>query len=107
EFSEIDFDFGGVLVDKKLDEKLLEEALMRELIREIQELRKKFGFVVKEKIELTLDSDEQTNKILNKYIKFLSKEVGAKKIDVGKLKGKFKGQLKFENKQINIAFSKL
>lgn len=107
EFSEVDFDIGKVLVDKKLDEKLLEEALIRELIREVQALRKKYGFRVKENINLTLSSDEKTNKTLNKYVKLLGKEVGAKKVNISKLKGKFKGQLKFENKNIEIAFEKV
>jgi isoleucyl-tRNA synthetase len=107
EFSETDFDFGRVLINKKLDEKLLEEAMIRELVREVQDLRKKNKFQVKEAIALSLNSDEKTNKVLKEYGKVLMKEVGAKKVSVGKLEGNFKGQLKFDDKQINIAFSKL
>jgi isoleucyl-tRNA synthetase len=104
EFSEMDFDLGKVLVDKKIDEKLLEEALIRELVREVQALRKKYDFHVKENINLTLKSDEKTNLILKKYINALKKEVGAKKVALGELKGKCKGSLKFENVGIEIAF---
>jgi isoleucyl-tRNA synthetase len=107
EFSEVEFEFGKVLIDKKLDEKLLEEALFRELVREIQSMRKENGFNVKEKIALTLSSDEQTKKLLNKYTKLLGSEVGAKTVETGKLEGKFKGQVKFEDKTIEIAFEKL
>jgi isoleucyl-tRNA synthetase len=107
EFSESDFDFGKVLINKKLDKKLLEEAMIRELVREIQDLRKKNKFQVKENIFLSLNSDNKTNKILKEYEKLLMKEVGAKKISVGRLEGKFKGQLKFDNKEINILFSKI
>jgi isoleucyl-tRNA synthetase len=107
EFSESDFDFGRVLINKRLDEKLLEEAMIRELVREVQDLRKKNNLKVKETISLSLNSDEKTNKTLKEYKKVLMKEVGAKKISLGKTEGKFKGQLKFENKNINIAFSKI
>jgi isoleucyl-tRNA synthetase len=107
DFAEMDFDFGKVLIDKKLDEKLLEEALVREIVREVQSLRKKNGFNVKESIVLTLNSDEQTNMLLGKHAKILGKEVGAKNVEIGKLAGKFTGQLKFEDKTIEIAFEKL
>lgn len=104
EFSEADFDFGKVFVDKKLDEKLLEEAMIRELIRSIQDLRKKKGFKVHQFISLTLNSDHSTNNILKKYLRDLKKEVGAKKIEIGSIKGKNRGHLEFENKKIDIAF---
>jgi isoleucyl-tRNA synthetase len=107
EFSEVEFEYGKIFVDKKLDEKLLEEALVRELVREVQALRKKYGLKVKENIMLTLSSDKQMNKTLHKYTKLLCKEIGASKIVIGKLKGKFKGQLKFKDKSVEIAFEKV
>jgi len=107
EFSKVSFDFGKVLVDKKLGKRLLEEALFRELIRQVQSLRKKYGFQVKDRISLTLNSDKKTNKTLEKYVKILKKEVGAKKVRVGKLKGKHKGSLEFEKVKIEIMFDKL
>jgi isoleucyl-tRNA synthetase len=104
EFSGVEFDFGKVLVPKQLNENLLEEAMIRELIREIQESRKKNNFQVKETIMLTLKSDEGTNEILKKNSKLLCKEVGAKQVVVGKLSGKFSGKLEFDNKIIEISF---
>ncbi len=104
EFCGVEFDFGKLLVPSKLSEELLEEALVRELIREIQELRKKSSFQVKETIVLTLNSDKETNEILKKNVKLLCKEVGAKQIVVGKLSGRFSGKLEFDNKTIEIKF---
>ena len=106
EFSETEFDFGKVLINKKLDEKLLEEAMIRELVREIQGLRKKNGFQVKERINLSLKSDEKTNAVLKKHVDTLKKEVGAKKIVLGGLKGKFKGSMTFEGSEIEISFER-
>jgi isoleucyl-tRNA synthetase len=106
EFSSVEFDFGKVLVPTKLDEKLLEEAMVRELIREVQEMRKKNNFQVKEHILLTLNSNKETNQLLKKHESLLAKEVGASKIIVGKLEGEFKGKLNFEDKTVDISFSK-
>jgi len=103
EFSEAEFDLGKVFVSKEVD---MEEALVRELTREIQDMRKKNGFKVKENIILTLNSDGKTNKTLKKYEKILKKEVGASKTVVGKLKGKYKGSLQFEKVKVEILFDK-
>jgi len=107
EFSSSDFEFGKIFVDKKLDKQLLEQALIRELIRQIQDMRKKHDLQVKDRIKLTLDSSKDVNATLKKYVKELKKEVGAKEIKVGKLQGKYKGSLEFHNKKIEISFDKL
>lgn len=106
-FAEVEFDSGSIFVDKDMDEKLLEEAMVREVTREVQDLRKKNGFVIEEKIVLSLNSDEETNKKLKKYEKILAKEVGAKKIQLGKTEGRYKGSLQFGNAKIEIAFDRL
>ncbi len=107
EFGELEFDYGKVLVDKKMDEELLEEAMLREIIREIQSMRKKHGFNIEDNILLTLNSDEDTNKILKKHVGELKKEVGAKNVDIGIADGEFESELKFEDKNISVAFSKV
>jgi len=106
DFAEVGFNYGKVLIHKKIDEKLLEEALVREVIREVQSMRKQNKFNVKELIVLTLNSSEESNEILNRATKILAKEVGAKKVSIGKLSGKYKGQLDFDGKKIEIAFDK-
>jgi len=106
EFSEVKFDYGSVLTDKKLDEQLREEAMLRELVREVQSLRKQNKFDVKEMISLSLSSDEKTNIVLKKFEKELKKEVGASKIVFGKLKGKYKGKIELEEKVVELGFDK-
>ncbi|MDI6798937.1 MAG: isoleucine--tRNA ligase [Candidatus Aenigmarchaeota archaeon] len=107
EFSSSDFEFGKIFVDKKLDKDLLEQALIRELIRQIQSMRKKHGLQVKDRIKLTLDSSKDVAATLKKYVEELKKEVGAKEIKIGKLEGKYRGSLEFEKKRIEIAFNKI
>jgi isoleucyl-tRNA synthetase len=107
EFSEMEDVFGSLLIHKKLDEGILEEAMVRELIRKLQDMRKENKFNVKESINLSLDSDEKTNGVLKKFTKMLQKEVGAKQVKIGKVEGNFTGELEFEDKKISIAFSKI
>jgi len=107
DFSKVERDFGSVLVDKKLTEELKEEALIRELIRKVQEMRKEKSFNVKESISLCLKSDEKIEKILEKFVEMLKKEVGAINIEVGKLEGEHKDKLSFEEVSIEIAFNKV
>lgn len=106
EFSEVQFKYGKVYVNKTLDESLLEEALVKELTREIQNLRKQNKFNVKESIVLSIKSDKETEKMLAKYFNTIKKEVGATKITSDSLKGKYKGKLVFENRTIELAFDK-
>jgi isoleucyl-tRNA synthetase len=106
EFAEVSFKEGSVFLSKIVNEKLMEEALLRELIREIQSLRKQNKFDVRETIKLTLETDSETKKIIEKNREKILKEVGAKSLVIGKLSGKFKGKLEFEEKEIEIAFDR-
>lgn len=106
DFSEVKFKYGKVFVDKSVDEDLLEESLVRELIRQIQSMRKENKLHVKESILLTLSSDKRTNDIIDKYYNQIKKEVGAKELFIGRLEGEFKGKLDFEDKSIGIGFDK-
>ena len=94
-----------VAVSSVMDAGLLNEALFRELVRKVQNMRKKAGLKVGDRIALTLDADEKTSKFLKKTKKELVKEVGAKSIAVGKLAGDKKEELKFKSIKVSISFS--
>jgi isoleucyl-tRNA synthetase len=105
EFSFASFNLGTVFINKKMDKKLLEEAMVREVIREIQSIRKINKFNVKQNIALTVKSDDDSEKILSQYKDVIKKEVGASKVSIGDFKGKYKGSVEFEDKKIEIAFN--
>jgi isoleucyl-tRNA synthetase len=104
EFSQNKFDFGLILVDKIMDEELKNEALIRELIRKIQDMRKKAGLHVTDLITLYLNSNK--NEVLEKNVEILKEEVSAKEIIISEIKGEVKGELEFEDVKIDIAFNK-
>lgn len=107
DFEKAAFHAGIVLVDKKMTDVLKNEAMLREVVREVQNMRKENGFKVRERIKLTLASDDKTNKALKGFVDTLKKEVGASKVAIGKSVGKHKGELKFDKIKIEIAFSKI
>ena len=102
-----DFDYGILFLDKSMDEWTRSEAMFRELVRYVQEMRKTNKFNVNESIKLSINSDQKTNKKLQEYKEKIMHEVGAKKVIIGKVSGKIKGQLKFENIMIEIVFDKI
>ncbi|MBI2547389.1 MAG: isoleucine--tRNA ligase [Candidatus Aenigmarchaeota archaeon] len=107
DFVSVQFKNGKVYVNKKMSAELLEEALMKELMREIQNLRKTNGFNVKESISLFVKSDEETEKTIKKHLEEIKKEVGAKHIELGKLDGEYNGKLTFDEKPIEIGFNRV
>lgn len=90
-------DLGDVLKDG---------ALVRELIRYVQILRKEAKLMMKDTINLNLETDKETEKILKKHEKAILLGVGSKKMELSIIK-KEKGNLEFEGKRIKIDFKKV
>jgi isoleucyl-tRNA synthetase len=106
DFSKAEFAHGSVLVDKKMDEALINESLLREIVRKVQDMRKKAGLSVGDRIVLSLKSDEKTEKMLASNKNDLEKEVGADKVEVGKAVGESKEELSFQTINVTVSFSK-
>lgn len=98
------FKNGEVFLDLSEDKKLMEERLYRDLSRKIQSMRKKAGLKVSDRIELTMKSDSETENSLKKFFDDLKRDVGASKVEVGKLEGKNEDKLKFRDKVVEIRF---
>jgi valyl-tRNA synthetase len=101
-----EFEFGKIYLDTELTQDILEEALVREVMRAVQVLRKKKGLKVEERISLSIKSDSSVQKTLQKYKKEIVNKVGAKGIEIGTLKGKAKDEFDFKGKKIQIGFDK-
>ncbi|WP_407080995.1 DUF5915 domain-containing protein [Lysinibacillus varians] len=64
-----------VLLDTYLTEDLLQEGQIRELIRTIQETRKKWQLPVEQYISLSISTDAETVKIIQQYTALLKANV--------------------------------
>jgi len=78
-----------------------DEALLRELVRQVQSMRKKQGLRVEEKIKLVLETDPATQKVLQGFESLLLEGTGSSKVSFGKAG---KGKLEFQRKKIGIGF---
>ena len=107
DYLEVEFKGGKVYINKHLDELLLEEAMIREVVRAVQNLRKKNAFNVKEYIALTLKAGAKAEKMLKKYSAKIGEEVRAKSVQIGIQKGKITGKVKFMDDEIFISFEKI
>ena len=83
-----------------------DEAMVRELTRKIQVLRKEAGLKVWERIRLYLHSTPDGIEIIKRYEERIKNNVGADEVIIKKQK-KIKGRLEFENKSIDIYFEKV
>jgi len=99
-----EFGRGKVFLDTTRDEKLIEEAMIRELIRKVQAMRKESGLNVKERIVLRLKGDERVLKILKKWQTEIESGTTAKAVKIGELEGERKGELDFEGRKVSIGF---
>jgi len=89
-----------------LGEVLQDEALLRELTRQVQIARKGAKLMVKDRISLVLDSDEKTAGILKRHEKELMAGTGSQALAFGKISGKANGELVFESSKIRFGFRK-
>ncbi len=82
---------------------LKDEALVRELSRRVQELRKKAGLKVDEKISLFLETDPKTALVLGRFEKNLRESTGSSRVSVGGMRS-LRGSLEFEGRKVGIGF---
>ena len=66
--------------ETKLNPSLIDEGSSRELIHNIQNLRKDSGFNISDKIIMTYSSDEYLKNIINKFESHISQEILATNI---------------------------
>jgi valyl-tRNA synthetase len=86
-----------------LGEVLKDQALVRELVRTVQVLRKKKGLKVTQRILLGLNTDKKTEAVLRGFEKDILQGVGASKISWG-VKGVPRGSLSFDGKVVHVGF---
>lgn len=89
-----------VVLDKEITPELESEGYSREVIRQVQEFRKKLGLNKKESIELYIATSDEFKEIINSKTEFIKSRTNSKKLDfVATLqKEKFKNTVDFNIK---------
>ncbi len=70
-----------VFLDTKISEELKEEGSYRELVRGIQDMRKKMGLTPSDVVSISVDTSDEGKKLIQKFEKDLSKVILASKIE--------------------------
>jgi len=92
-----------VELDTKITPELKEEGIIREIVRNIQEMRKKAGLKPKDKILVRYSGNDDLNKILTKNKNFILKEAKIKNLILGeKLKETFDVEKEIKIDQQNL-----
>lgn len=103
--------FGKKLkLDTKITFKLKEEGLVREFIRNVQEMRKKAGLRPEDKILARYSGSDDLNKILTKNKKFILSEGKIKNLILGDMPKevfKVERELKVDGKKLWLAIKKI
>ena len=97
EYGKKEFDGGFVCIPKTLSEKMIISSILREASRAIQAERKKDGFVVNEKISLTINFNDAKVREAFAGMKIdLANEVGASTVDLKMLDSELLGDHQIE-----------
>jgi isoleucyl-tRNA synthetase len=92
-----------VELDTKITPRLKAEGQMRELIRQIQDLRKKKGLKPQEKIKLIAQTDKIGEKLVKKFGKEIKKGVNAASLKLAENSGQ---EIKVDNLTFKIEIKK-
>ncbi|VVB52576.1 Isoleucine--tRNA ligase [uncultured archaeon] len=92
---------GVVYLDTERTPELLTEALAREVIRHIQELRKKHGLAELDRITVKLSDTKSVEGMLRKYKSLILTETRADELAAAEVKGE--STLEFQGEEIHVA----
>ena len=102
-----DFNLGNVFLNTELTNEILSEAMSRELIRRIQDMRKDLDLDVEANILVFIECDEEFKNLIEPFMGFISHEVRAQELSFGFQEGDYTKDWKIEDENLKIAIKKL
>ncbi len=98
-----EFENGSVYVDTQLTDEIYSEAMARELIRRIQDMRKDLDLNVEANIQVSIECSDDFKKAVLPHEKYISKEVRTDCLDFsGKSIGGYSKDWKIEDEEVRI-----
>lgn len=91
----------GAVLDTEITSQLKEEGIVREFTRAIQDLRKEKGLTPKDRIVLSLDTNNTAQEVLEKYLDEIKGVVQANEV---RFEGNDGESIKIEGLEIKVVF---
>jgi isoleucyl-tRNA synthetase len=109
-----EFSLVNVFVNTKLTEEILQEAMSRELIRRVQDMRKDMDLDVEASINVVVKSTSKFKNLVKEHLDFISSEIRAKSLilsDIEECKeykddNNYEKNWKIEDEDLNISIKK-
>lgn len=101
-----DFVGGSVFIDTELTPEILSEAMARELIRRVQDMRKDLDLDVEANIGVYLECDPEFQKLIESFVQFISHEVRAKDFNFEFKNGDYSKEWQIEDYNVKIGLKK-
>ena len=97
---------GKVYIDREISEELYEEAIVKEVLRRIQHMRKEMGLVEKDIVEIRMDGESEIVSIVKKNCEGIKKRARAERVEFGPFKEEGK-EWEIDGKRLEILIKKL
>jgi isoleucyl-tRNA synthetase len=101
-----DFDSGNVFINTEVTEEILSEAMSRELIRRVQDMRKDLDLDVEANIQVFVECDEGFKELIKPFFDFISNEIRAEKLSFEAQEGDYTKEWKIEDENLKITIKK-
>lgn len=102
-----DFNGGSVFVNTKITKEILSEAMARELIRRIQDMRKDLDLDVEANIHVFVQCEDEFKELIKSLSDFISHEVRAEKFVFGVGEGDYTKKWDIENQKVVVTIKEI
>jgi isoleucyl-tRNA synthetase len=97
-----EFPGGNVFVDTKITPEILSEAMSRELVRRIQDMRKDLDLEVEAHIQVYVACSAEFRNLVKPFLEFISHEVRATELSFQGLAGDYTKEWKIEDHELTV-----
>jgi len=97
-----EFPGGNVFVDTQITPEILSEAMSRELVRRIQDMRKDLDLEVEAHIQVNVDCSAEFQGLVKPFLEYISHEVRATEILFQAQDGDYHKKWKIEDHELTV-----
>jgi len=96
-----------VAVISELSVELIQEGLVRDMIRQVQNMRKEANFNVEDRIVVTCNLSKESESALQAFEEYFRNEVLAVNLQIGDVQGEYQKQITIGSQQIKFGISRI